>query len=321
VKNALISVIVPIYKVEPYIHKCIDSILDQNYHNIEIILVDDGSPDRCGEICDEYASKDSRIRVIHKENGGLSDARNAALNVFKGKYVTFIDSDDFVSKNYISYLYDLISTNEAEISFCKIKKIFGSTAKANKFSLRSNNKILILSPEDALKQSLYQRIFGNSVCGKLYIRQLFKDIRFPKGKLYEDLATIYLIYDLCQKIVFGQQPEYYYFIRPESIMTSEFTLKKMDLINVSDDLYKFVESHYPGLKKAAASRVLSTNFHVLLQMPCGLYQEEQERIIINIKKYRKTVLLDKNPRFKNRIAALLSYFGFGLLRKMRMLLK
>ena len=186
----LISVIVPCYNVEEYLPKCIESILNQTYRNLEILLVDDGSPDNCGRICDEYAAKDSRIRIIHKKNGGLSDARNAALDVMTGEYVTFIDSDDYVSDDYVEYLYKIIKESGVKLSVSSYQTFVDDSSA----EICTNNPLFvkIVHTNDALTGMFYQQIFDTSAWAKMYHRSLFSDgIRYPKGWLYEDLPTTY----------------------------------------------------------------------------------------------------------------------------------
>ena len=192
----LISVIVPCYNVEEYLPKCIESILNQTYRNLEILLVDDGSPDNCGRICDEYAAKDSRIRIIHKKNGGLSDARNAALDVMTGEYVTFIDSDDYVSDDYVEYLYKIIKESGVKLSVSSYQTFVDDSSA----EICTNNPLFvkIVHTNDALTGMFYQQIFDTSAWAKMYHRSLFSDgIRYPKGWLYEDLPTTYRLMMKC----------------------------------------------------------------------------------------------------------------------------
>ncbi len=310
----LISVIIPVYNVEKYIHTCIDSTIEQTYKNLEIILVDDGSKDNSGHICDEYARKDSRITVIHKENGGLSDARNAAIDIAKGDFITFIDSDDFVKPDYVEYLYDLISRYSADLSICDIYKIF--EGKSNKEPLKTNEFETQYNSQEALEEMLYQNKFDTSACAKLYKVELFNDIRYPKGKYYEDLATEYKLFSKCNKIVHGNSIKYYYLIRKNSITTSQFSIKRMELIDIAEEMLDFILDKYPGIKKAAISRYVSANFQILLQAPNekNQFKEEKTRIINNIKKYRTMVLFDKNTRAKNKIAIICSYISIPFTR-------
>ena len=309
----LISVIVPVYKVEDYLERCIDSILRQTYNSLEIILVDDGSPDRCGEICDEYAKKDSRIRVIHKENGGLSDARNVALDICKGEYISFIDSDDYISDDYFEYLYKLIIEEEADISVCGVNKFSEDNEPKN---VVNNEEVIILNKIDGYRAMYYQRLFDHSAWAKLYKSSLFKGIRYPKGRLYEDAFTTYKVLDNSKKIVIGNKKNYYYLIRESSIMNMKFNIRNMDAIDATDEIYNFTNMKYPELIKSVSSRVLSANVRTLLLMPREktLFKKEKERIWNNIKLIRKTVLFDNNARVKNRISAIVSYSGPGLLR-------
>ncbi|QNU66608.1 glycosyltransferase family 2 protein [Ruminiclostridium herbifermentans] len=309
----LISIIVPIFNVERYIHKCINSIVNQTYKNLEIILVNDGSEDNCGTICDEYAEIDSRIKVIHKENGGLSDARNVAIDIITGDYVTFIDSDDFVEADYVEYLVKLIQKYSADVSICNINKTF-----EDKYKKEDSIEDIqyIYTQQEAIMQMLYQKLFDVSACAKLYKTELFNSIRYPKGKYYEDLATTYLVFDKCTKIVYGSLQKYNYIVRENSISTSQFSIKRMELIDIAEEMLNFISAKYPNIKKAAISKFISSNFQVFLQTPNekSLFAEEKRRIINNIKKYRKTVLFDGKSRSKNRFAVILSYGGMPLLR-------
>lgn len=214
--SPLISVIVPIYKVEPYLRRCVDSIVNQTYTNLEIILVDDGSPDGCPAICDEYAAKDSRIVVIHKENGGLSDARNAGLDICKGEYISFVDSDDWVADCFIEVHFKSILDTNAEISICnyiRTSSSYSATIKANEVNKK------VLSPTEAVKKlwSEEETTFVTA-WGKIYKSNLWKEIRFPKGLIHEDEYTSYKLLYKAKKTVFINIPLYCYYQRPDSIM-------------------------------------------------------------------------------------------------------
>lgn len=176
-EDTKITLIIPIYNVEPYLRTCVDSVLAQTYTNLEIFLVDDGSPDRSGEICDEYARSDARIRVIHKENGGLSDARNVAMDAATGTYITFIDSDDWVSASYIENLYGAISRDDAELAISGFENAFtlGKTRPADNHL----QGYYCLTPIECLRRLLYQDGIDTMAWGKLYRRELFDSLRFP----------------------------------------------------------------------------------------------------------------------------------------------
>ena len=214
--NPLVSVIIPVYKVEPYLRRCLDSIVGQTYRNLEIILVDDGSPDGCPAICDEYAAKDSRIVVVHKENGGLSDARNAGLDIAKGEYISFIDSDDWVADIYIEALWKALEFHHAELAVGNYHKT--AVSYIPKIADFSYENCEVLTPIQATGK-LWSKLTVTFVTswGKLIKTSLLKDIRFPKGLIHEDEYTTYKILYHSPKTVFLDLPLYLYFQRTDSI--------------------------------------------------------------------------------------------------------
>ena len=184
-KNDLISIIIPVYKVEKYLEKCIESVLKQTYTNLQIILVDDGSPDNCGKICDEYDKKDSRIEVIHKANGGLSDARNVGISKAKGRYIGFVDSDDYIKEDMYEILLNLIKKYDADVSICNLYDVIdGNECIRNK-----ENGIREYSRLDILKEVLLDKNIQSYAWNKLYEKELFDEIKYPIGKKYEDIGT------------------------------------------------------------------------------------------------------------------------------------
>lgn len=242
-----ISVIIPVYNVEKYINQCINSVINQTYTNLEIILIDDGSPDRCGEICEEYALKDSRIKVIHQSNGGLSKARNSGLDIATGDYIGFVDSDDYIKDNMYEFLLQLLLKNNADISICGTFDIEKNSYYEEEHYYNS---------EEAIKLMLTETKFNTSAWDKLYKRDLFNGIRFPEGKIYEDLATIYKLFHKASKIVYNSQPKYYYRITPNSIMNQSFNYKNMDLLDASYELIEFIKKEYPALTFIAYNRLV-----------------------------------------------------------------
>lgn len=302
--NDLISVIVPVYKVEDYLEKCITSIINQTYKNLEIILVDDGSPDKCGEICDKFAKKDKRIIVLHKKNGGLSDARNKGLEKATGKYVSFIDSDDFISSDYFEYLYKILNENDADMSVILPYKF--STYESIKTD-EKKEKIEIYNSKEALITMLYQKKFDNAAWGKLYKKEIIENIEFPVGKLYEDIGTTYKYILNSNKIVYSDRKIYYYLQRPDSIMGKPFRIKEMDYIDQTsillEDMKKLQDIE---LIKAAESRYVNANFSVLLKIKKNEeFKKERNIILNNIKKYRNNVFFDKKVRTKTKVALIL----------------
>lgn len=239
----LISVIVPVYKVEKYIHKCVDSILAQTFTDFELFLVDDGSPDNCGEICDEYAKKDDRIIVIHKENGGLSDARNVAIDRAKGDYLTFIDSDDYVSENHIETLYNALIKTDADISISNITNF--SEGEFNYGFYKPTTEINVLEGIE----DVFSTVYRPNACAKLYKKSIFDDIRYPVGRLYEDVFVYHEVLAKVNRIAFTGVNSYFYYYRNDSIMHQEYKLQFTDIIDAVELRIKKLEEL--GLKKLA----------------------------------------------------------------------
>ena len=305
----LITVIIPIYQVEKYLENCVNSVLQQTYKNLEIILVDDGSIDRCPQMCDEFAEKDKRIRVIHKTNGGLSDARNAGLDICKGRYITFIDSDDYVSKNYIELLYNALISNDADVSMVGSTKIQEHTLYCTDLV---EGIVEVYKQEKAIVNGLNIKI-QQSAWGKLYPAEYFKDLRFPVGKLYEDLAIFYRILLKINRLVVVRVPAYKYLIRNGSIMQSKFYARQLDEIGIIDEEMDNLILHFPEYKTMANGRRLYSYFVVLRRINTSEnvneYKQEKKVIMDKIRKYAKGMLFKKdiNVRLKSKILA----FNFG----------
>ena len=239
--NPLVSIIVPIYKVEPYLRRCLDSIINQTYTNLEIILVDDGSPDGCPQICDEYASKDNRIVVIHKENGGLSDARNAGLDICKGEYISFVDSDDWIAFSFVECLLQETCLSKADIGVTSFVRTSNSFTAEIKLDAKPN--IEELSSLQAAKKIWSDEyvVFVTS-WGKIYKASLFTDIRFPKGKIHEDEYTTYKLLYRASKTIFLNVPLYFYFQRNDSIM-AKASSDSLRLLDAHVERYHFFKKN------------------------------------------------------------------------------
>ena len=234
----MISVIVPIYKVEKYLRDCVDSILAQSYTDFELILVDDGSPDRCGEICEEYARKYPRVRVIHQENQGLSGARNAGMDVAKGEFLTFIDSDDMVSPEYLSTLLQALEDSDADLSACRpIHFLDGEKPKPGSSILVRN---VVVSGKEACVM-LYdgREEMPVNACGKLYRTALVGNLRFPIGRLHEDQAFTPLVCYRAKRVSAVVADLYYYRNRNNSITQERFSLKRYDDLWAVDQCIEF----------------------------------------------------------------------------------
>lgn len=231
----LISVIIPIYNVEKYICRCIDSILNQTYRNMEVILVDDGSPDNCPCICDEYRKKDERIEVIHKKNGGLSDARNAGLDIAAGEYVMFIDGDDYVDQQMVEKMHNIIGKSNADMVLCNYEFVDENGVKLDKKrkEIFSENKDYIIMNEDKFwyHYTHYDEAYYVISCSKLYKTKLFESIRFPVGRINEDEFVIHKIVNKCKGISCLRDKLYYYVQRDHSITSSKISIKNIMVVD------------------------------------------------------------------------------------------
>ncbi|MBM7540675.1 glycosyltransferase family 2 protein [Amphibacillus cookii] len=258
--NPKISVVVPVYKVERYLPKCIDSILNQTYRNLEIILVNDGSPDYCGTICNKYAEIDERICVIHKENGGLSDARNAGLRIATGRYISFIDSDDYIHSEFYRYLLEDMIENKADIVQCGYTKV--TEESDHDLINESVNKLdtFVFSKKQEILDNLYNQNYGDTVViwNKLFKLNLFQDIEFPKGKVHEDELTTYKLLYQANKLVIMERKMYYYLQRTSSIMGAGFNHQRLNQIEAYDNQWQFYHEHgLIELQKKALRRLES----------------------------------------------------------------
>ena len=231
----LISVIIPVYKVEKYLDECLASVTGQTYRNLEIILVDDGSPDRCGEICDQWANKDNRIRVIHKQNGGLADARNAGIDVATGDYISFVDSDDYVDEDFLEGLYSALKKFNTKLAICNMTTFDENGKTDEKFCQPFTSMTLAEGKEK------YESLLRHCAPNKLYKREIFDNIRYPKGKLYEDLYVYHLILDKVDKVAYTGKNSYHYRTRSDSIMNTKYTLNSTDIVRGYYNRAKFYD--------------------------------------------------------------------------------
>ena len=308
--SELISVIIPVYNVENYLKRCVDSVRQQTYTNLEIILVNDGSTDNSRKICEEYTKIDSRIKVVNKKNGGLSDARNAGIDIAQGKYLCFVDSDDWIAINCLEILKNNLIVTNADISVGQLT----SVKRYEEFYASSTGKITTYINEKAVEEYLYQRI-SPSACGKLYKREIFTKLRYPKGKLFEDVEVTYLAIKAAERIVSIRTNIYAYFRRTGSIVTNRFRIEKMDYYYNTQKVLCWVKKDYPNLTKAAISRMVWAEIHLIVKMgnEREKFHVENEILWNDIKKYRKQIILDTKVRFANKIVMGMSYLGQKIL--------
>ena len=318
-EKALITVIVPIYNIEEYIAPCVKTIINQSYKNLEILLVDDGSTDNSPKICDKYKESDKRINVIHKKNGGLSDARNVAIEKAKGDFIFLLDGDDTIHERIIEVLHQNIKKYKADIATSSFLQ-FEDGTKPRAINL-SKSCVKCLDTEGALENMLYQKGCTNTAWGKLYKKELFDNIRYPKGELYEDLATTYKLFSKAKRIVVDDRKMYNYRQRYGSIVNNSFSLKHLRSLDFVKEQTAFIEKNFPNIKNAAYNRELMDYYYILYEMPKGKFRDEYRELVKGIKKYRRIVVKDRKSLFKPRLIAGLSYIGFWTLRPTMKLLR
>lgn len=291
----IVSVIVPIYEVEKYLQRCIDSIRNQTYEQLEIILVDDGSPDGCGAICDEYSKSDSRIVVIHKENGGLSSARNVGLDVATGKYVAFIDADDTVHAKFIETLLGLCEKYECDIAQCDFLTV---SEESLNLPLNLQEPLAFYTGKQALSKLCVEKNDVPFVIAwnKIYKRELFCEIRYPIGRIHEDEFTTYQILWKARKIVVTNQYLYYYLQRPDSIVRRKYSVKRLDALDAFKERMDFLKKNK-----------LETEFLVTMQKYIGLIEKNCKALKENVEGYEDTydTLLREKYRLEEQFPQLL----------------
>lgn len=272
-----ISVIIPVYNVEKYLKRCLDSVVNQTYKNLEIILVDDGSADNSGKICDEYAQKDKRIIVIHKENGGVSSVRNKGLDICTGDYVSFIDSDDWLENCFYEYVVNNVKDNDLLIFFYHITN--GKNSKWIKY----NNAEFELTKEKCLMELTKAKI-QSYLWVMIFKRKLFYNIRFPQNRNYEDQAIMHLLIDKCQNIKYCNKAFYNYFQNPKGITHTVNYKNYKDFLYVNILRGRFLKKKYPEIYKYHLNYIYSA-----IAKLCWLYKND-ERYVIRYKFLRKFIL-------------------------------
>lgn len=241
--NPAISIIVPVFNVEAYLEDCIESILDQKFSDFELILVNDGSTDESGSICDNYAKNDKRVKVVHKSNGGVSSARNTGINVAQGNYIGFVDSDDRIKENMYKRLYQLCLDTESDIAICKLgREIEGKIINKSEGSV-----IKELDNIQAMKQLFIGNLYRFSLCNKLFKKKCFDEIQFPEGRIHEDLSTTYRLFANADKTVYTNEIGYIYVKRENSILTTTFNENRLDAFEGWDEILAFMNNKYPSI--------------------------------------------------------------------------
>ena len=305
-KNELISIIVPIYNVEQYLEECINSIINQTYKNLEIILVDDGSTDNSSKKCDEWKKKDKRIKVIHKQNGGLSDARNVGIINSSGSYLTFIDSDDTVNIHMIEVQYKNLIEYNADISICDYVIYTDGKRTINYREEVSNNKIVTSEGIDIFNNLFNEKMPITTLShNKLFKKEIFEKVRFPKGRVHEDVFTIHHILGEAKKIVYSEAKTYYYRCCRKGSITSTFSVKELDGLEGLKDRMNYFNDNYKNTKYANLS--IESYYDKLIRLYCNFTYHNQKKdynnTIRSLKKeyngnYKKVIKATKKIRKK-----------------------
>lgn len=276
VDTAKISVIVPVYKVEAYLDKCVSSIVNQTYTNLEIILVDDGSPDNCPAMCDAWAEKDSRIRVIHKPNGGLSDARNAGMAVATGELMAFVDSDDWIAPDMYEHLYQRLSEDNSDIAACGVQMVWENKTPSRMLTRDGN---CVLNQEEAMRAIIEESWLKQPVWYKLYKTALVRDILFPKGKCHEDVFWSYQAVGSAKKVSVSDHVGYYYLQRGGSIMGAGYSLKRLDAVEAKVQRCTYIQERFPALSPLAVKDLWLTCIYQEQLAMRTLGKAEAEKIL------------------------------------------
>lgn len=304
----LISLVIPVYNVEQYLDACMESVLAQTYKNLEIILVDDGAKDNSGAMCDAWAQKDSRIRVIHKVNGGLSSARNAGIDVATGEYLIFLDSDDVISPKHCQVLFDALG--DADIAVCDPVHIF----PGQPWEYADATETVTLTSDEAICAMWYQTSFLPSAWAKLYKRELFATRRFTVGRLYEDIDVMHEIFHDAKSIVYTNACLYGYLHRENSITTKAFGKRDLDILIIADKILEFVQDK-PALLDAAKAYAVTAALRVYLNAPqTEELQEGIQKSKTLIDQFGKDVKHNPHIRKKNRYALTLYFVCKPLMR-------
>lgn len=317
----LISVIVPIYNVEKYLNKCIESIINQTYRNLEIILVDDGSTDACPKICDDWEKKDTRIKVIHKKNGGLSDARNYGIKIMRGKYVSFIDSDDYIEMDMYEKLYNAVICTGSTIAMCGVNKVWENGNKQRMG--KSLNQIY--TTEEAFKSLIEEEIL-QVVWNKLYDVELVKRILFDIGKYHEDEFWSYQVISKASKICSIDYVGYNYLQRENSIMGQEYSKKRLDAIEAKVLRQKYINDYFPNLSRLGNRNLYFSCLYQGQLILDSKNLKEKNEMLLYLKGVLKNIPINKlifnnNSNLKNILWIIFGKISFISVCKIRNKLK
>lgn len=315
-----ISVIIPVYGIEPYLDRCVESVTKQTYTNLEIILVDDGSPDRCTAICDEWARRDDRVKVIHKANGGLSDARNAGMRVAAGELIGFVDGDDWISAEMYQCLYDNMMENDSDISACGVEMVWEGDVPHRALTPGGT---YLLNQREAMEAIVRESVLKQPVWYKLYKTKLIRSIAFPVGRYHEDVFWSYRAIANAQSVSIFDTPCYYYYQRNNSIMGNQYSLKRLDALDAKWERLEYLEARFPELAGPArwdlwfsGMYAMQMSLQFLSTGELEAARQKIERMIQGVKPVRGL----EDASIQSKIWFLLSQISFEKTCKLRNLL-
>lgn len=311
----LISIIIPVYNVEKYLKECVSSVLNQSYKNLEIILVDDGSTDSSGKICDELIKNDKRIIVIHKKNGGLSDARNYGIDKSNGNYISFVDSDDIINKKMITDLYKAIKQYKSDISVCRFKRFKKIDELEDEKIVDKNDNYIIKTSNEYFVDTLYQKdqtLNSVSACAKLYDKKIFENLRFEKGKINEDFLIFDNLMEKCSKVALVDETYYYYRVNSNSITNSKFNIKKVDVIKHCNDLILKYKKNKEFINAIEVMKITRC-FDVLANIKVSKFEDRKiiNQLNAEIISNRNKLINNKYARNQIKVLVLLSYVSIN----------
>lgn len=320
--HSLISVIVPVYRVEQYLEKCIESIVNQTYSNLEILLVDDGSPDRCPELCDAWAERDTRIRVVHQPNGGLSAARNSGMAAATGEYIGFVDSDDYLAPDMYEKLLQLSIESGKDISACGVQMLWENSERA---AVLTSDFSGTLTNEEAMEEIIKEDKLKMPVWNKLYRREVIQDLPFPEGKHHEDAFWTYQAIAASNGVAVSAQKGYYYLQRSSSIMGMGYSLSRLHAVEAAAGRQLFLNTRYPKLAEQGKVKLFEIClYHGQKAISC-LKGRERRNALGFLKEIQRRNMLDRETvsglKTTHKIWYRLSQTAFGLTCRLRNLLK
>ena len=302
----LISIVVPIYNTGSLLKRCLNSIVNQTYKNLEILLIDDGSTDDSGKICDEYKGLYNNIKVFHNNHLGVSCSRNYGITIAKGEYILFIDSDDFIDCNYVSNLYNTSNKYNSDLVISTYIDYYDN----DKIKIQETFNITKITKETCIKKMLLQDKMDVSVYAKLYKKCIFDNIKFPEDEIYEDFKIFYKVVEQAKNIYFIDYKGYYYYQRTNSIIHSKIDDSKLILLKNVDEMLNFIKEKYPSLIDCAIRRYVYCNYHILGR---AVYNSKYNIVCKNIRKnilkYKHKIFFQFNYSLKEKIATIMLSFG------------